>query len=60
MIDSEPKWVLKRLMAMLHKDLKDRAEKHIERDIGRIAPSSDSSENLKVDDEIEPSSSLES
>ncbi|KAK5162867.1 uncharacterized protein LTR77_011124 [Saxophila tyrrhenica] len=32
--DSEPKWVLKRLMWALERELKERAERHIERDIG--------------------------
>ena len=45
--DSEPKWVLKRLMWALEQELKSRAERHIERDIGaeRLPPSSSSSKS---------------
>lgn len=43
---SEPKWVLKRLMILLEKELKARAERHVERDIGPIA------EEKKESDEI--------
>ena len=33
---SEPKWVLKRLINLLEKELKARAERHVEREIGPI------------------------
>lgn len=34
--DSEPKWVLKRLLNLLENELKARAERHIERDVGPV------------------------
>lgn len=40
--DSEPKWVLKRLMHSLEKELKARAERHIKRDLGQgLTPGGD-------------------
>jgi hypothetical protein len=56
MADSEPKWVLKRLMMMLEKDLKARAERHVARDIGHVSPTTQSFAQDDVD-KIEPNSS---
>ena len=33
---SEPKWILKRLLKVVEQELKERAERHIERDVGPI------------------------
>ena len=55
MTDSEPKWVLKRLMAMLEKDLKARAERHVARDIGQVSPTAQTSDD-NGQDKIEPGS----
>lgn len=40
--NSEPKWVLKRLMSVLDDDLKGRAERHVKRDVGPIIQEEDS------------------
>ena len=47
-VDSEPKWVLKRLMETLETELKARAERHIKRDLGpEMVPEIDKSEKIE-------------
>ena len=45
--DSEPKWVLKKLMEVLSKELQARAERHIKRDIGDISDARDPDEKIE-------------
>ena len=49
--DSEPKWVLKKLMDMLARDLEARAERHIKRDLGHVP------DGHSIDEKVEASSS---
>ena len=51
--DTEPKWVLKRLMNGLEMDLKGRAERHVRRDIGDICAVKDFAESGENGDKKE-------
>lgn len=46
--DSEPKWVLKKLMEVLEKELQARAERHVIRDIGHIPDGRISDEKVEA------------